>query len=543
MRHSSLLALAASSALTSLASPAVATDYDADPSTYAAIVPTLQPGDTLRLAGGTYPDLLSISNLNGSEAAWIVITGPDSGSPAVFLADPGPCCNTVEIANSSYVAIRNLTIDGNGVDGAFGVSAKGGTANLVHHIAIEGCTFLHHDASQQNVAISTKAPTWGWTIRRNRIVGAGTGLYLGNSDGTCPFIGGLIELNLVQDTVGYNMQIKWQQPRPDIAGMPSDPVSTIIRHNVFIKTDRDSPDGDRPNVLVGGFPSTGAGSDDRYEIYGNLFYHNPRESLLQASGRVTIHDNIFVDTSSAAIRLQDHDLPLRQAHAYNNTIYAASTGISAGGTADQGIDLVGNLVFADTPISGSPTTQLENITDSTANAAQFVHAPSTTLGQMDFYPLAGKCQGAPLGLSSYAADADYAADFNGTSKGTFAFRGAYAGEGVNPGWQLDADIKDLVGAAGAAGASGSGGAPSDGGAEAAGSGGAGGNGGSGGGAAGAGGEGPDAAPGGGGAIAATPQSNEPSGCACRAATPRAQPGWALAAIGLALWAASRRRAR
>jgi hypothetical protein len=204
----------------------------------------------------------------------------------------------VEITKSSYVALRNLTIDGRGVDGAFGVSAKGGTSNLVHHIAIEGCTFLHHDAGQQTVAISTKTPTWGWVIRRNRIIGAGTGLYLGNSDGTSPFIGGLIEYNLVQDTIGYNMQIKWQKPRPDVSGMPTAPTTTIIRHNVFIKTDRPSPDGDRPNLLLGGFPDSGPGADDRYEIYGNFFYHNPRESLLQASGRVSIHDNIFVDVAA-----------------------------------------------------------------------------------------------------------------------------------------------------------------------------------------------------------------------------------------------------
>ena len=51
---------------------------------------------------------------------------------------------------------------------------------------------------------------------------------------------------------------------------------------MFIKGDQPSPDGDRPNLLVDGFPDTGAGSSDLYEIYGNFFYHNPREALLQA---------------------------------------------------------------------------------------------------------------------------------------------------------------------------------------------------------------------------------------------------------------------
>ena len=38
---------------------------------------------------------------------------------------------------------------------------------------------------------------------------------------------------------------------------------------------------------------------------------------------------------------------------------------------------------------------------------------------------------------------DYNLDFNQTAQGTFAFRGAYAGAGVNPGWQLQADVKLL----------------------------------------------------------------------------------------------------
>ncbi|MFW5740268.1 MAG: hypothetical protein ACOC1F_07870, partial [Myxococcota bacterium] len=247
---------------------ASADDIHADPADYEAAVQALQPGDTLHLAAGTYQDLLVIDNLNGAESSWITIEGPSSGDPAVFVADPGPCCNTVEIRNSSFVAIKNLTIDGQGVGGAFGISAKGGTGNLVHHITVEGCTFVRHDAGQQTVAISTKTPTWGWTIRGNRITGAGTGMYLGNSNGNDPFVAGLIEHNLIADTLGYNVEIKWQNPRPDIAGMPTGPSSTIIRHNVFIKTDRPSPSGDRPNLLVGGFPDTGPGADDLYEIYG-----------------------------------------------------------------------------------------------------------------------------------------------------------------------------------------------------------------------------------------------------------------------------------
>ncbi len=421
-----------------LASQAKAADLNADPATYRGLLSTLNPGDTLHLAAGTYTDLLPISDLNGNADQPITIAGPESGAPALFTADPGVCCNMVELTRTSYLVLKNLTLDGANDGGSFGVSAKGGS--LVHHITIEGCRFQNFGGDQQQNAISTKTPTWGWVIRRNTIVGAGTGMYLGNSDGSYPFIGGLIEFNLIRDTIGYNAQIKWQKPRPAVEGMPTGASTTIVRHNVFIKNDQPSPSGDRPNLLVGGFPDTGAGSSDRYEIYGNLFYHNPREALFQGSGRVALHDNIFVDTPNQAIVVQNHDLPLKVAQIYNNTFYSVGIGIYSGGAQEEAT-VVGNLIFATTPMSGTFTTNLDNLTDTSANAGTYVTAPSTLLGAMNFYPKVDQCQGTALDLSAFSAHLDYLRDFDGTDKGERLFRGAYAGAGTNPGWQLDAAIK------------------------------------------------------------------------------------------------------
>lgn len=513
-------------ALVGFAFPALAADVQATPTDYATKVDALQPGDTLHLAGGSYTDLLSISGLNGTESAPITITGPDSGEPAVFVADPGPCCNTIEISDSSYVILKNLTVDGNHVDGAFGVSAKDG---VVHHITVDGCTFVNNDSGQQNVAISTKVTTWGWVIKNNRILNPGTGLYLGNSDGTQAFIGGIIENNLVKDPIGYCMEIKWQQPRPNVPGMPTGISTTVIRNNVFIKNDAPSPSGDRPNVLVGGFPDTGPGSEDMYEIYGNFFFHNPRESLFQGSGRVSLHDNVFVDSAHAAIRLQDHDLPLKLAHVYNNTIYATETGIGVSGAPDG--DLVtGNLIFSANPITGSIVNQSENIEESEANAGNFVASPSLTLGSMDFYPLTGQCQGPELDLGSVSSELDYDKDFNGTSKGAFAFRGAYAGEGDNPGWQLTDDLK-----------SGGGSTPPTGGTGGSGTGGSG-TGGSG--ASSTGGSASGGAPGNGG-TSANPggSSDDEGGCGCRTAPERTRVELVLGFGALALVLFGRRRAQ
>jgi MYXO-CTERM domain-containing protein len=498
-------------ALLSIPRAASAGDQSADPSTYQAALAALQPGDTLRLAAGTYP-LLVVSHLAGTAAAPVTIEG-DAAGGTVIEGDPSH--NTVEIVESSYVTLRALTVDSKGIDGVFGVSAKDGLGNHVHHITVEGCTFVGQGGGQQTVAISTKTPTWGWVLRGNVIDGAGTGLYLGNSDGSYPFVGGIIEGNLIKNTIGYNAQIKWQAPWPSGVALPAGPNRTIIRDNVFLKNDQPSPDGDRPNLLIGGSPTSGPGAQDLYEIYGNLFVHNPREALLQVAGRVTIHDNVFVDAASPAIVAQDHDLPLALARVYDNTIYTAGTGVHFGSQAPEGDLVAGNLIFAATPVDGQVKNQRDNLSDTVANAASYVKEPSMTLGAMDFYPLPGKATGTAVDLAPAKDDTAYDRDFNGTSKGGFTYRGAYAGEGTNPGWPLG-DGRKTAGSGGTGGSGGSGG----------------GGGGAGPGGGGSGGE--NAGGGGGGG------NGSAKGCGCEAAGSGGD-GWA-AALGLGLaWAARRRK--
>ena len=420
-----------------LASPATAATINADPSTFAAALGTLKPGDTLALAAGTYPALV-VSGLNGTASAPITISGA-ANDATIIQGDAND--NTVELVQSSFVVIEGLTIDSMGIDGVFGVSAKGGTGNVVHDITIEGCTFKGQTASQQTDGISTKTPTWGWVIRNNLIDGAGTGLYLGNSDGSDPFVNGLIEGNLIRNTIGYDGEIKFQAPWPSGTGLPTGATTTIVRNNVFIKNDQASPDGDRPNLYVGGLPASGPGSGNLYELYGNFFFHNPRESLLQFEGRVSVHDNVFVDANIAAIAVQENDLPVVLAHVYNNTLYTGTNGIRFTNAASQGDFVVGNLVFAASPIGGPIANGQDNITDTLANAAMYVNMPSMTLGAMDFYPNGPKATGPAMDLSSVSSEADYDKDFNGTPKGTFTYRGAYAGQGKNPGWPLGNGMK------------------------------------------------------------------------------------------------------
>src|SRR5260370_23400391 len=125
---------------------------NADPSNYRACLRNLKPGDTLTLAAGTY-SRLPIIGLNGTPTAWITITGPNSGPPAVIAGEAE--YDTVDILNSSYVAIENLRIDSLGIPGAFGISTKGHEENVTHHIRIEGNTLVGQNGRQQTDANST----------------------------------------------------------------------------------------------------------------------------------------------------------------------------------------------------------------------------------------------------------------------------------------------------------------------------------------------------------------------------------------------------
>lgn len=413
----------------------------ATPLDYRQVIANLQAGDTLTLAAGVYERGLPLTNCAGRPDAWITVQGPETGVAEIRQTAVANC---VELRNCHHLALKRLSILGEGpegIPGLFGISAKGGNENPVHDILIEDCLISDWNTSQQAVGISTKVPAWNWTIRRNIIRNCGTGLYLGNSNGNDPFIAGVIEHNLVDNPTGYCLEIKFQNPRPVISGMPSGASRTLIRHNVFIKDDRPSPDGDRPNVLVGGFPESGPGAGDGYEIHGNLFLGNPRESQLQASGRVGIHDNVFANCASthAAVTLRDHDRPLFSARVYHNTLFDAEEGIRVVAKEAEKVILVGNVIFTRSDaivLKGVEATTGANITGSAAEAVDHLANPAG----MELHPLPDKCSGLSLDPRHFQEDSAATVDFDGRSKGAWHHRGAFATnrEGL---WKLQAGIK------------------------------------------------------------------------------------------------------
>jgi len=407
-----------------------AATLDATPENYRERIRLLRAGDTLALAPGEYRAGLPLYNLAGERDRPITITGPARGPPATFVARAEQ--NTVSIVDSYHVVLANVVLEGHNLP-VDAVKCER-QAHYAHDVTLENLVIRGHGNNQQTVGISTKCPAWNWVIRGNTIIGAGTGMYLGDSDGSAPFVAGVIERNLIVDSIGYNLQIKHQRPRPDVAGMPVDASVTVIHHNVFANANGGTPAAPRPNVLVGHFPPYGPGVDDRYVVYGNFFYGNRYEALFQGEGNVAVYDNLFVNYEGDAIHVQPHnDVPKRIDIAFN-TVVAGHVGISVI-LAERSISyrqqVVANAVFAHVPIVGG--SQSQNFTAPLAEAERHLTRPFAAPGRLDLFPrrrLAIRGFTAP---PNPGALPDWDRDFNGQPRKSGSI-GAYDDGGANPGW-------------------------------------------------------------------------------------------------------------
>ena len=410
----------------------------ASPSDYVSKVANLIAGDRLQLAAGTYGQYLNLYNLHGQPGKCIVIEGPASGPPAIFTNSNTR--NIVSIWDSSYIALRNLTLEGEGKWGD-GIKAEVESVS-VHHILIDGLTLRNFNVDQQVVGINVKCPAWNWVIRNTTISSAGTGLYIGGSGGEFEFTNFLVEHNLIYGTIGYNAQFKHQnQTRRTSLGIPSS-GTVIVRHNTFSKGSGSSSGlNARPNLLAGGWPSSGAGSTDQYQIYGNLFYDNPSpEYLFQGEGNFAFHDNLLVNRSGGGLNVFNHNSAPKKIDIFNNTIVVTGTGIRILNPDTSYTQRVtGNAVFAGTPLSGGLLTS--NVTGTYSASSTYLNNPMAALGSgLDLYPKTGQLQGTAIDYTPFTTYLDYDRDFNGTSRVT-TFRGAYSGAGTNPGWTPALAIK------------------------------------------------------------------------------------------------------
>ena len=422
---------------------------EAGPADYLARLRGLQPGDTLVLAPGRYgvdargrdtdrPPGLPVFDLQGRADAPIVITG-QPGAPRPLLLGRATH-NTIRFARASHVVVRGLEVFGR-FAGTFGAATSGPT----HHITLEDNVFHGLSSHQQVVGISTTGfPTWGWVIRRNLIVGCGTGIYLGNSNGDSPFVGGLIEHNVIRDVRGYCLQVKHQLPWGEVpAGMPTGAVTTIIRHNVFAKSANSSTGADaRPNLLLGDQPPSGPGADNGFRVVGNFFHENPGEALFQAEGRVDFHHNLMFG-SGHAIRLQRHNGVVRDVNLFHNTIVCGHDGITiSGGAPGHRQRVVGNAVFAGVSplvLSGEGATESNNATGTLAQAREQLMNPFAPPGRLDLRPRPGELLGSRIELAAHEAALGWDRDFDGRAHDP-RLRGAY-GRIFSAGWAPAIEFK------------------------------------------------------------------------------------------------------
>jgi len=425
-------------------SPVLATIYQGTPASYQQYLPLLKPGDTLVLQAGVYDDPrrppgLPIFDLHGTADAPIVITGPEAGPPAILTGRSTH--NTIRFDRASYIVIRNMEVDGRDLGGD-GVKAQG----VAHHITLEQ-VFIHGVGKDQNVVgiSTTGGTTWNWIIRGCVIHSAGTGMYLGNSDGTRPFIEGLIEHNVFQDSIGYNVQIKHQVKHPTFPELLSAPHATTIRHNIFQKSENSGLGSQgRPNLLIGHVPVSGPGEDDQYYIYGNVFYLNPSgEPLLQAEGNVAVYHNLLFNPYGAGIMIVPHNYRPRKVFVFQNTVVARGRGILVKG-AEQGFPQVvaANAVFAGSPIKADVA--VGNFTDGFSAASAFLMHPYEELGKWDLFPKERlKPQVKNFEPQWSKGLPHVTVDFNGLPT-TNQVVGAYNGVGKNPGWIPQLNPKPMV---------------------------------------------------------------------------------------------------
>lgn len=409
------------------------------PEDYREVLARLEPGDTLALQPGEYREGLPVHGLVGTEEQPIHIAGPETGDPAIIHPRRGS--NTVSIVDSRWVTVRNLVIDGDG-KAADGVKAEG-HADFAHHITLSDLVIRNLQRHQQIVGISTKCPARGWVVRNNEIHGAGTGMYFGHPDGDAPFVDALIEHNLVTGSIGYAMQIKHQGPRPDLEGLPDGRSVSVIRHNVFAKDDGSSTGNRaRPNVLLGHFPPSGPGVNDRYAVYGNLFYNNPSERLFQGEGDIALYDNLFVNPAGGAIAIMPHQGDPRRIDIFHNTVLARDTGIWFRTTDRTERALVrGNAVFAGKPFSGDGASAGDNIADSYEQADEHLRAPFAEPGELDLAPREGRLAGSvSLPPEVLWTLPDGRRDFDGAERSGERL-GAYDSDDDRPRWMPALEIK------------------------------------------------------------------------------------------------------
>jgi len=153
--------------------------------------------------------------------------------------------------------------------------------------------------------------------------------------------------------------------------------------------------------------------------------HNPRESLFQGTGSLSLHDNIFVDTPRTAIAVQrHHGQSPRRVRIYHNTFFRTARPVRISGLPAGAERIVaGNLLLTDAAAAAWPDNAILAGRAMTAGIA----APVLTFGKMDLQPRKPvRGTGLDALRKNVADDADADRDYWRNAKPQFDHCGAIA---------------------------------------------------------------------------------------------------------------------
>ena len=390
----------------------------ADPDSCRVLLKTLQPGDTLILAPGTYPQGLDLTDLAGSEAGWITISGPDQGA-ALIQAARGR--NTIELAHTHHLRLTHLSCDGQHRADANGINASGGDGTWVHDLEIRDCILVNYDGSQQTTAISLRCAAWRCAVQGCQVSQAGTGIYIGDVPALSAYAGIRITGTAVDQVQGFALCLHGQGPWP--TGIAPCLEPNLIARNRFAKDDRASLDGDRPTVLAEATGPEGVPALP-IELYGNRIGGNAREALVQLAGSVSFHDNVLARTAAGAVAAIVLAPAPGSCRIYDNTVASPGTALHRAATAGPGeAEALGNLLIAERGLDGDWTLMQANQLVPWLQRAQVLQADAQS-GAPSGHPRAGTVHGEALDLARFASDEAWDADADGVPRGDNTSRGA-----------------------------------------------------------------------------------------------------------------------
>lgn len=108
--------------------------------------------------------------------------------------------------------------------------------------------------------------------------------------------------------------------------------------------------------------------------------------------------------------------------------------------------MFGNAVFAGgtaVSVTSAGGSAADNVADGRVNAPGYLGDPLAAIPSLSLYPKAAMLKKTVLDMSGASAFPDWNRDFNGAAFDS-TFRGAYSGEGRNPGWTLAIAQKPAV---------------------------------------------------------------------------------------------------